>query len=178
MADGYLNFNTKIDTKGFNRGLESVNKGLDTVKNSLSGIAKLVATAFSVKVLIDFGKKAIELASDIEEVQNVVDVSFGDMAYQMEAFADSAIKMYGISKLAAKQTGSTFMAMASGMGLASEAAADMSLQLTALSADMASFYNKTQEQTATALKSVFTGETEVLKQYGIVMTEANLQNFA
>ena len=178
MADGYLNFNTKIDTKGFNQGLGSVNKGLDTVKNSLSGIAKLVATAFSVKVLIDFGKKAIELASDIEEVQNVVDVSFGDMAYQMEAFADSAIKMYGISKLAAKQTGSTFMAMASGMGLASEAAADMSLKLTALSADMASFYNKTQEQTATALKSVFTGETEVLKQYGIVMTEANLQNFA
>ena len=178
LADGYLNFNTKIDTKGFNQGLGSVNKGLDTVKNSLSGIAKLVATVFSVKVLIDFGKKAIELASDIEEVQNVVDVSFGDMAYQMEAFADSAIKMYGISKLAAKQTGSTFMAMASGMGLANEAAADMSLQLTALSADMASFYNKTQEQTATALKSVFTGETEVLKQYGIVMTEANLQNFA
>lgn len=178
MADGYLNFNTKINSKGFNQGLGSISKGLDTVKSSLSGIAKLVASAFSVKLLIDFGKKAIELASDIEEVQNVVDVSFGDMAYQMEAFADSAIKMYGISKLAAKQTGSTFMAMASGMGLAKEAAADMSLQLTALSADMASFYNKTQEQTATALKSVFTGETEVLKQYGIVMTEANLQTFA
>lgn len=167
----------KTTTNVFKK-IGSIYSGLKNVKKIFLTIAKLVASAFSVKMLIDFGKKAIELASDIEEVQNVVDVSFGDMAYRMEAFADSAIEMYGISKLAAKQTGSTFMAMASGMGLASEAAADMSLQLTALSADMASFYNKTQEETAGALKSVFTGETEALKQYGIVMTETNLQAFA
>lgn len=178
MADGYLNFDTKINTKGFNNGLSSISNGLGKVKNAFSGIAKIAAAAFSVKMLVDFGKKAVELASDLEEVQNVVDVSFGDMAYKMEAFADSAMQMYGISRLSAKQTGSTLMAMARGMGLAAESASDMALQLTALSADMASFYNKSQEETFTALKSIFTGETETLKRYGIVMTEANLQAYA
>ena len=118
------------------------------------------------------------MASDLQEVQNVVDVSFGSMSHKMEEFADKSIEMYGISKLTAKQTGSTYMAMAKGMSIADDAASDMAISLTGLSADMASFYNKSQDITATALDSVFTGETETLKQFGIVMTEANLQQFA
>ena len=165
--DGSLTFDTAIDSKGFNTSLKSLTKSF---KRAAIQFAATLGIAFS-------GKQAIELASDIQEVQNVVDTAFGDMKYKMEAFAESAIEMYGISKLTAKQTGSTFMAMANGMGLANETASDMSLQLTALSADMASFYNKTQDVTSTALKSVFTGETETLKQFGIVMTEANLEAF-
>lgn len=177
-ADGTLRFDTKIDSDGFNRGTSSITQSLGKLKGSLAKIGAAVGIAFGVRQLITFGKTAIETASDLQEVQNVVDVAFGDMAYKMEEFADSAIEMYGISKLAAKQTGSTLMAMASGMGIATDAASDMAIQLTALSADMASFYNKDQQETFTALKSVFTGETETLKAYGIVMTEANLQQFA
>ena len=98
------------------------------------------------------------MASDIQEVQNVVDTAFGDMAYKMEQFAENSIEAFGMSKLSAKQTGSTFMAMARGMGMASENASDMAIQLTALTGDMASFYNKTSDITSTALKSVFTGK--------------------
>lgn len=96
----------------------------------------------------------------------------------MEDFADTAVETYGISKLTAKQTGSTFMATAAGMGLANDSASDMSIALTGLSADMASFYNVSQDVASTALKSIFTGETETLKQFGIVMTDANLQAYA
>lgn len=78
----------------------------------------------------------------------------------METFANKAVNSFGISKLTAKQTGSTFMAMAKGMGLAEKNASDMSIALTGLSADMASFYNVDQEISSTALKSIFTGETE------------------
>lgn len=177
-ADGTLRFDTKIDSDGFNRGTSSITQSIGKLKGSLTKLGAAVGIAFGVRQLIAFGKTAIETASDLQEVQNVVDVAFGDMAYKMEEFADSAIEMYGISKLAAKQTGSTLMAMASGMGIATDAASDMAIQLTALSADMASFYNKEQQETFTALKSVFTGETETLKAYGIVMTEANLQQFA
>ena len=177
-VDGSLNFDTKIDASGFNKGTKYISSSLNNIKSGLVKVGAAVGVAFGVKSLIDFGKKAIDTASDITEVQNVVDVAFGSMKYKMEDFADTAIEKFGISKLAAKQTGSTFMAMAAGMGLAAEEASDMSIKLTGLSADMSSFYNKSQSETFTALQSVFTGETETLKQYGIVMTQANLQAFA
>ncbi len=171
MVDGYLNFNTKINTKGFERGVANI-------KQLLRPLASAMAVAFSVKALVNFSKQAIETASDMAEVQNVVDTAFGDMAYKMEEFSKSAIEMYGISKLAAKQTGSVFASMGAGMGLARDNATDMAIALTGLSADMASFYNVTQETASTALKSVYTGETETLKQFGIVMTQTNLEAYA
>ncbi len=177
-VDGYLNFNTRIDTKGFNAGTKQITSGLTGMKSMLGKIGLAMGTAFSVKAVVNFGKEAINTASDIQEVQNVVDVSFGQLKGKMEEFADTAIETYGISKLTAKQTGSTYMAMAKGMQIVDDKAADMALTLTGLSADMASFYNKAQSVTSTALNSIFTGETETLKQFGIVMTEANLQQFA
>ncbi|MGN1195729.1 MAG: hypothetical protein ACI4SB_09610 [Acutalibacteraceae bacterium] len=177
-VDGYLNFDTNINTKGFNTGVKQITNGLGNMKQMLGKVGAAVGIAFSVKALVDFGKAAIETASDLQEVQNVVDVSFGEMSYKMEQFADKAIESFGISELSAKRTGSTYMAMAKGMSIADEAASDMAISLTGLSADMASFYNVEQDVAATALKSVFTGETETLKQFGIVMTEANLEAFA
>lgn len=164
--------------KKISKHTKGINVSLVGLKSLLSKLAIEAGAALSVRSLINFGKQAIETASDVQEVQNVVDTAFGEMSHKMEDFADTAIGTYGISKLAAKQTGSTLMAMAKGMGLANDAASDMALTLTGLSADMASFYNKDQEETFTALKSVFTGETETLKTYGIVMTEANLQAYA
>lgn len=177
MADGSLIFDTQIDSKGFNKGTASLSKQASGLKGAFASLGKVAIAAFSIKQIVKFSKEAVKLASDIQEVQNVVDTAFGDMKYKMEQFAEIALETYGISKLTAKETGSTFMAMAKGMDIANEMASEMSLQLTALSADMSSFYNKTQEVTSTALKSVFTGETETLKQFGIVMTEANLEAF-
>lgn len=178
MADGYLNFDTSIDTQGFNKGTKNITSCLGGLKSALGKVAIAAAAAFSVKQIIVFGKQAVETASDMAEVQNVVDTAFGDMSYKMEDFAKTSIKQFGISQLAAKQTGSTFMAMAAGMGLAQDSASDMAVSLTGLSADMASFYNVSQDVASTALKSIFTGETETLKQFGIVMTDANLQAYA
>lgn len=176
--DGRLNFDTKIDTKGFSKDANSLGKQLDSLKSTVTKLGAAIGVAFSVKALVDFGKQAVDIASDMQEVQNVVDTAFDDMSYKMEEFADKAIESYGISKLTAKQTGSTFAAMASGMQLPLDAATDMAVTLTGLSADMASFYNVEQDVSATALKSVFTGETETLKQFGIVMNQTNLEAYA
>lgn len=151
---------------------------MNSLKSTLGKFATAAAVAFVVSKLIDFGKQAVETASDLQEVQNVVDTAFGESKQKMEDFADTAVETYGISALTAKQTGSTFMAMASGMGLAQDSASDMAIALTGLSADMSSFYNVEQSVASTALKSIFTGETETLKQFGIVMTDANLQAYA
>ena len=170
-SDGSIILQTKVDQSG-------INKGLFGIKSAVSKIGAAVGVAFSVTALVRFGKAAISLASDLQEVQNVVDVAFGSMKQSMEDFADTAIETYGISKLTAKQTGSSYMAMAKGMQIADEAAAEMALTLTGLSADMASFYNISQGEARTALSAVFTGETETLKRYGILITEVNLQEFA
>lgn len=178
MADGCLNFDTNINSEGFEKGLKSLSDMVRDIKPKLKSLAMAVTAAFSVKKLVDFGRQSIETASDLAEVQNVVDTAFGESKQKMEDFADTAVKTYGISKLTAKQTGSNFMAMAAGMGLANDSASDMAMALTGLSADMASFYNVGQDVASTALKSIFTGETETLKQFGIVMTDANLQAYA
>lgn len=178
MADGCLNFDTNINSEGFEKGLKSLSDMVGDIKPKLKSLAMAVTAAFSVKKLVDFGRQSIETASDLAEVQNVVDTAFGESKQKMEEFADTAVKTYGISKLTAKQTGSNFMAMAAGMGLANDSASDMAMALTGLSADMASFYNVGQDVASTALKSIFTGETETLKQFGIVMTDANLQAYA
>lgn len=178
MADGCLNFDTNINSEGFEKGLKSLSDMVGDIKPKLKSLAMAVTAVFSVKKLVDFGRQSIETASDLAEVQNVVDTAFGESKQKMEDFADTAVKTYGISKLTAKQTGSNFMAMAAGMGLANDSASDMAMALTGLSADMASFYNVGQDVASTALKSIFTGETETLKQFGIVMTDANLQAYA
>lgn len=147
-------------------------------KSALTKLAKLAVTAFAVDKIIDFSKQAIQLGSDVAEVQNVVDVAFGDMSSAVDEFAQNAITNFGMSELAAKRTASTYMAMASNMGLSQAEAAEMSLTLTGLTGDVASFYNISQELADIKLKSVFTGETETLKDLGIVMTQANLEAFA
>ena len=146
--------------------------------SALTKLAKLAATAFAVDKIIDFSKQAIQLGSDVAEVQNVVDVAFGDMSSAVDEFAQNAITNFGMSELAAKRTASTYMAMARNMGLSQAEAAEMSLTLTGLTGDVESFYNISQELADIKLKSVFTGETETLKDLGIVMTQANLEAFA
>ena len=161
-----------------NKTEKTVTKTTGGIKKALSSLTKGFTVTAIVYGLLKVGKQAVQTASDLQEVQNVVDVSFGSMSAEVDKFAENAIKQFGLSKLSAKQFASTFMAMSNGMGVAAEAGKNMSLNLTALAADMASFYNVEQDVAFTALKSVFTGETESLKRFGIVMTEANLEAYA
>ncbi len=164
--------------KNMGGATDSVVGSLGGLKSVVGKLVGAVAAAFAVQKVVQFGAACIELGSSVAEVQNVVDTAFGSMAWKMEAFADTAITSFGMSELAAKKTGSTYMAMARGMGIAEDAASDMAIALTGLTGDVASFYNITQEEADTKLKSVFTGETETLKDLGVVMTQANLQQYA
>lgn len=151
--------------------------GFTVAKGVISDLASTVIKK-TANALIDFTKGSLEAASSLYEVENVVDVSFGNMRNKVDEFSDTAIEYYGISELTAKRTASLFAAMGEGMDLALDKATDMAIGLAKRSADMASFYDISQEITSTALKSVFTGETESLKRFGVVMTEANLQQYA
>lgn len=138
----------------------------------------MIAGAFAVKKLVDFSKQCINLGSDLEEVQNVVDVTFSRMSKKVDAFAKDAITSFGLSETMAKQFTGTFGAMAKSFGFAEKSAYEMSTTLTGLAGDVASFYNLDQKESFTKLKAVFTGETEVLKDLGVVMTQSALDAYA
>lgn len=203
MADGKVVIETGLDSTGLKKGLNNLKpqftemgntgtkamnqisnsmngatKSMGSLKSSLKGIIGTLGLVFSLKSLINFGQQAVDVASDLTEVDNVVQKAFGNMRGEMDALADSSIKNLGISRLEAYQTGSTFMAMGKSMLTSSQDAKDMALNLTKLSANMASFFNTSNKYAAIALKSIYTGETETLKQYGVVMTEVNLKQFA
>lgn len=176
--DGSIRINTSIDQRGFERGSRELIQGMKRLGNSLRGMVSSLGFGLGIAGLVALGKQAVDTASDIQEVQNVVDTAFGSMSYKMEEFAKTSVKQFGISQLSAKQLGSTFMAMGKSMVGDMEKASNMAINLTARAADMSSFYNKSIEETSTALKSIYTGETESLKEYGVVMTQVNLEEFA
>ena len=156
----------------------SVQKNTKQMTNSFNALGGIIGKIFTTGAIIKFGKDAIDMASNLTEVQNVVDVAFGDMSYKAEEFSKIAIKQFGMSELTAKKTSSTFMAMAKSMGLGMESASNMAIEVSKLSGDVASFYNMSVDEASTKLKSIFTGETETLKSIGVVMTEVNLKQFA
>lgn len=147
--------------------------------NGLAGaIGKFYATYWLLIRGMGQFKKAIDISSDLTEVQNVVDVAFGDMSDKMNEFADSALELYGMSELTAKQIGSRFQAMGVSMGFAQKDMTDMSIRLTQLAGDLASFYNITQDEAATKLQSIFTGESEPLRSLGIDLAQTSVEAWA
>lgn len=148
----------------------------------ISSLAKktgaALAGAFAIKKIVNFGKECLELGSDLAEVQNVVDVSFPTMSAKINDFAKGAEASFGLSETMAKKFTGTFGAMASAFGFTEKESLKMSTALTGLAGDVASFYNISQDEAYTKLKSVFTGETETLKDLGVVMTQTALDSYA
>ena len=150
----------------------------EKIKSAFSKIGKAVGLALSVGAIIKFGASCIQLGSDLAEVQNVVDVTFGEMSGTINEFARNAITQFGLSETSAKQYTSTMGAMLKSMGFTTSAAADMSMEMTGLAADMASFYNLDSEEAFNKIRAGISGETEPLKQLGINMSVANLEAYA
>lgn len=160
---------------GFQKTVQKMNNRWNSVFNQMG---RTVLKFLSVASLLKWGKEALEVASDLEEWQNVVNVAFGKATDDINAWATTLANKFGLVELQAKKMSSTFMAMGNAEGVATDKGIIMAKNLTQLSADMASFFNVEAEEVATALESVYTGTTLALRKYGIVLTEANLNQFA
>lgn len=187
-AIGKLYVDIGADLSGLKTGLKEAQKlntetGKDfqsswnSTADKLSSTGNKLSLALTAPLVAGFGA-AISAASDLQETMSKVDVVFSDNADEVKTWASTSIESMGLAKETALAAAATFADMGQGMGMSVDAATDMSTSLVQLSADMASFSNTSQSMAQTALASVFTGETESLKQYGIVMTETNLQQFA
>lgn len=183
--------------------LFSFSKSAGNARNSafsLAGaIGKFYATYWMVIRGLGLFRNAIDISSDLTEVENVVRTTFGNMEYKVNDFVQNSIQQFGMSELSVKQYASTFQAMGTAMDVGgkqienanrflngatdgyiglSDSMSDVSLNLTKLTADMASFYDKDQAYVAKDLQSVFTGMVVPLRKYGLDLTQATLKEWA
>ena len=177
-ADGSVIIDTRMDTTGVQNGVSAIKQSFNGLGSAVKKIGLLIGGAFAVGKLVQFGKECVELGSDLAEVQNVVDVTFTTMSDKVNEFAKNAMTSAGLSETMAKQYVGTFGAMSKSFGFSEQQAYDMSTALTQLTGDVASFYNISQDLAYIKLKSVFTGETETLKDLGVVMTQTALDQYA
>lgn len=177
-ADGSVIIDTRMDTTGVQNGVSAIKQSFNGLGSTVKKIGLLIGGAFAVGKLVQFGKECVELGSDLAEVQNVVDVTFTTMSDKVNEFAKNAMTSAGLSETMAKQYVGTFGAMSKSFGFSEQQAYDMSTALTQLTGDVASFYNISQDLAYIKLKSVFTGETETLKDLGVVMTQSALDQYA
>ncbi len=191
MADYTLSAKITGDSSGFDKAIQSAEKSASSFEKKMESISSRaksigdkisgIGTSLTVGVttpLAIAGKSMVDAASDFDENLNKISVAFGDNADEVKAWADTATQSFGLSMNQALEATSLFGDMATSMGISQGEAASMSTSLAGLAGDLASFKNIGIDQAMTALNGVFTGETESLKQLGIVMTETNLEEFA
>ncbi len=156
---------------------EEASQKLRNAGNSITSAGQGLSLTLTAPI-VAAGGAAVKLASDTNEALNKVEVAFKDNAQGIKDWSDTTLERFGIARGTALDMASTYGDMATSMGLNTEQAAVMSETLVGLAGDLSSFKNINFDIADTALKSVFTGETESLKQLGIVMTQANLQEYA
>lgn len=177
-ADGSVIIDTRMDTSGVQNGVSAIRQSFNGLGSVVKKIGVLIGGAFAIGKLAQFGKECVELGSNLTEVQNVVDVTFTTMSDKVNEFAKNAMTSAGLSETMAKRYVGTFGTMSKSFGFSEAQAYDMSTALTQLTGDVASFYNISQDEAYTKLKSVFTGETETLEDLGVVLTQNALDQYA
>lgn len=160
---------------GFSSGASAVTKKSFSLA---SAIGKVYATYWALFRGFRLLGDAIDISSSLTEVENVVRQTFGQYESLINNFAKTSIEKFGMSELSAKQFASRFQAMGTALDIPQGKMAKMSIRLTELAGDMASFYDVSQEDIAKSLQSVFSGTTAPMRRYGIDLTQATLKEWA
>lgn len=180
--------NAKRQMQEYGKSIDEVSKKMKTanwtdVANDLDKIGKGATSAgkkMSVLTagVVAGGLKITDMASDLEETMSKTDVVFGGSAKEVKEWSESSIEDMGLAQETALDLASIYGDMGTSMEISKDKAADMGMELTKRAADLASFKNIKIDVANTALNAVYTGETESLKKLGVVMTQANLEQFA
>lgn len=169
-------FKSELDKIG-NANLKALSEQLKKVGDKMASAGKTMTTKVTAPIVAGY-TVAAKYASDYEENLNKLDVAFGSNSQSVKDWANTARTEFGLSKVQATDAASAFGALGKGIGLTEGEAADMSTTLAGLSADLGSYFNVGVDESAKALEGIFTGESEALKKFGVVMTDTNLQKFA
>ena len=178
---GKISLDLNVNSKGFKKQVNGIQKETTKAFGSMSIAVGNILANLATKAVSSIGsfvKDSIDKGSELSELENVVDSVFTTMADRVDTFAKTALDTYGLTEKQAKKMMGTFGAMSKSFGYSESQAYGMSAALTGLTGDVASFYNLDIDEAYTKMKSVYTGETESLKELGVVMTQSALDEFA
>lgn len=176
---GEIDLGLALNKDSFNKDLKGIaGSAQQTAANAFKPVGRIIGAALAGGALVKFTKDCLDLGSDLTEVQNVVDTTFGSMSSRADEFAKSALETFGMSEKVAKQYMGTLGAMSKSMGFSTSEAYNMAEAVTGLTGDVASFYNLSSDEAFDKLKSIWTGETETLKSIGVLLTQTNLDQYA
>lgn len=170
-----LNENEKA-IKDFSTGTQEAGEKISAFGDKVSALGSKLAWVSAGATAALTGM--FTAASDLNENLNKTEVVFDDLSGSIEEWSKTTLQSYGIAQSSSLEMISLFGDMATSMGLTTEQAAEMGKELVGRAGDLASFKNISLETAQTGLSAIFTGQAQSLKQFGIVMTEANLEAYA
>ena len=150
---------------------ENYNK---TVGNLISTIKKLV----SAGLVVQFGKQCLEAAENFRRASGLMNTAFSSNREEVNKWAKENAANFGLTQTAAKNYLGTYGLLARQFQFTEDQAASMSEELTKLAGDLSSFYGVSDSAAAEKLQAIFTGNTRALKDYGIVLSDAQLEEYA
>lgn len=180
--NGFTSIKTHVEkalvaNQRLSRDLDTMSQKLDNVSKGSGKLGDNLTTRVSLPLVAAAGA-SFKFASDLQENMGKAEQVFEEQSSVVMNWSKSSLKNFGMARSTALDMASLYGDMGTGMGMATKDAAKMSMNLTGLAADISSFKNVGLEQSQNALKGIYTGETESLKNLGIVMTETNLSEYA
>ena len=177
MADGYLNFDTRINTKGFEQGAKGISQKLNGVKSSLGKVAAAVGVAFSVAQISAFAKESEKLYNvqmeqelKLSTIMKTRMKATDETVQSVKDYA-SALQEQGVVgdevQLAAAQQAATFLTQAKNLKTLMPAMNNLLVQqhgLNATASDAVSIGNM--------FGKVMQGQTSALRRVGITFSAA------
>lgn len=158
------------------KAVKESEKALSDLGNSFKNAAKVFAVGAAA---VGAGAVvAIKKASDLNETISKVGVIFGDADKEIQAFAKNAASSLGQTRQQALNAAATFGIFGKSAGLAGSDLAKFSTDFTTLASDLASFNNTSPEQAINAIGAALRGESEPLRQYGVLLNDATLKQAA
>ena len=163
------------DVENIRKGVSQVNQQLSTFQKAAKAVGVATAAYFAAKPIVNFASAAIDAASSMEEAVNKTNEVFEASAYKIEEWAKSSAQSVLLSENEALAAAATFGNMFTAMGAGADEAADLSIQMVQLAADLASFNDTSVDEALDALRSGLAGQTMPLRRFGVDLNAARIK---
>ncbi|MBP5362854.1 MAG: hypothetical protein J6Y71_07555 [Ruminococcus sp.] len=170
-ADGYLNFDTRINTQGFETDTKRIGKALTNFKSQLQGLGKTILAVFSVRTIAAFGTKLIETSAQVKALNAQFEQTFGSLQTAAEEAMQRVADASGIMVDRLKGAGTQIYAFAKANGMESVQALNMMEDALQVAADSAAYYDRSLEETTQTLRSFLKGAYMNDAALGVSATE-------
>lgn len=169
--DGSIRINTDIDTRGLDQGERNIKGFVNRMTDSFKNLSGVIATAFAVGKIIQFGKEAIEAASDLEAVESQFSQVFGGLEKKASESLSKIADQAGITEERMKASYTKIAAFAKTTGMNTSDSLELANRAMVAVADSAAFYDRTLEETTESLQSFLKGNYENDAALGLSATE-------